>query len=85
MYERVEFHEAFKNVLGVLWWDSDTRVLHVEFDLFACDAIPKADVSFLREFDGVIDKVGQDLKNPVPVTMEETLRDAVFKRERHVR
>lgn len=59
MDERVEFHETFKNVPGVLRRYPDTRVLHVEFDLFARDAIPEADASFLREFDGVIDKVGQ--------------------------
>lgn len=70
--EFVEFVEAFEN--GALFFGRNTSagVFHIEFCLgtFRRGFISDADIAFLGEFGGVVDKVGNELGQPVPVGIQ---------------
>ena len=73
--------ETVEDLFLVFGGDTDTRVLHVEFEVFPGSLITHPDVAVVGELDRVVDEVRQDLVNPVPVAADEATREVILEGE----
>ena len=77
----VEFDETVENSAQMLFGDAFSRILDVEQQVPDLPAVAQRDGALLGEFHRIVDKIGDDLQQPVLVSDDAALRLMVAEKQ----